>query len=57
MYHISQKNRIFTKTNFFAWQLLGLFQGVICMLVTIYSIGGASDVSGVDSYGIGFYLV
>lgn len=57
MYNISQKNKVFTKASFVAWQLLALLQGVLCLLVTLYAAGSAGAVSGTDSYGIGFYLV
>jgi succinate-acetate transporter protein len=57
MYYISQKNKLFTNLSFFAWQILGIFQGVICLIITLYSIGDISDSSGVDSHEINFYLV
>lgn len=50
MYHISQKDRIFTKTSFAAWMVLGIFQGAICCMLTFYSIGDANAVSGSDSH-------
>ena len=57
MYFISQKNKLFNNYIFFAWFFLGFCQGVICLIFTIYSIGYATDTSGSNSYGIGFYLV
>jgi len=57
MYFISQKNKLFNNLIFFAWFFLGFCQGVICLIFTIYSIGDASDTSGTESYGVGFYLV
>jgi succinate-acetate transporter protein len=56
MYHISQKNKLFTNLNFLAWLTLGIVQGIICLMITLYSIGGA-DASGINSYEFGFYLV
>lgn len=39
MYFISQKNKLFGKLIFFAWFVLGIFQGAICLILTIYAIG------------------
>ena len=50
MYFISQQNKLFGKVIFFAWFILGLFQGVICLVLTLYAIGDDNDSSGVDSY-------
>ncbi len=57
MYYISQKNKLFTNTKFFAWFVLGALQGVVCLVLTLYAIGDESDTSGYNSYGIGFYFV
>lgn len=57
MYFISQKNKLFGKLIFFAWFFLGLLQGVICLILTLYAIGDQHDTSGEDSYVIGLYLV
>lgn len=57
MYFISQKNKLFGKLIFFAWFFLGLCQGIICLVLTLYAIGDQNDTSGKDSYGIGLYLV
>lgn len=57
MYFIGQKNTIFTKLNFFHWFALGMSQGVICFIVTLYSLGTANDTSGFASYQSGFSFV
>lgn len=57
MYYISQKNQLFTHFKFFAWFILGTFQGVVCLILTLYAIGDEYDTSGMNSYEIGFYFV
>lgn len=57
MYYIGQKNTLFTKLTFFYWFTLGMCQGVICFIVTFYSLGTAFDTSGFSSYQSGFYFV
>lgn len=57
LYFIGQKNKLFTKSIFASWFFLGLAQGVICYLLTVYAIGDQRDTSGIDSYQPGFYLV
>jgi magnesium-transporting ATPase (P-type) len=57
MYLVSQKNQMFTNLIFLAWFVLGILQGVVCFMITIYSMDGIGDSSGVDSYGTGFYFV
>jgi len=57
MYFIGQKNTIFTKLTFFHWFTLGMSQGVICFLITLYSLGTAYDTSGFSSYQSGFQFV
>lgn len=57
MYLISQKNELFTNLIFFSWFVLGMIQGTICLLITLYSLGDFQDTSGVNSYEVGFYLV
>jgi magnesium-transporting ATPase (P-type) len=57
MYLISQKNKIFTTLIFLAWFLLGMLQGVVCLMLTLYSLDDVNDSSGYDSYGAGFYFV
>jgi len=57
MYYVGQKNKLFTNFIFFSWFLLGFCQGVICLILTLYSIGDQNDTSGENSYNIGFYLV
>lgn len=56
MYYISQKNKLFTKCIFFSWFFLGFFQGILCLVLTIYAIGDRYDTSGINSYSPGFYL-
>ncbi len=57
MYYIGQKNTLFTKLTFFHWFTLGMSQGVICFIVTLYSLGTAYDTSGFSSYQSGFYFL
>jgi succinate-acetate transporter protein len=57
MYYISQKNKLFTNVKFLSWFILGIIQGVICLVLTLYAIGDEYDTSGSNSYEIGFYLV
>lgn len=57
MYYISQKNKLFTHFIFLSWYVLGICQGVICLILTLYAIGDEDDNSGFNSYGIGVYLV
>jgi hypothetical protein len=57
MYHIGQKNTLFTKLTFFYWFTLGMCQGAICFIVTLYSLGTAYDTSGFSSYQSGFSFV
>ena len=57
MYFIGQKNTLFTKLTFFSWFTLGICQGVICFIVTLYSLGTAYDTSGFQSYQSGFMFV
>lgn len=38
MYIISQKNQLFTNFNFFAWYTLGTLQGIICLMIWLYSM-------------------
>ena len=57
MYFISQKNKLFSKLIFFAWFFLGLCEGVICLVLSLYAIGDQYDTSGYNSLGIGLYLV
>ena len=56
MYLISQKNELFTKFIFFSWFFLGVCQGVICLMITLYTLGDPNDTSGVDSYQSGLYF-
>ena len=46
MYYISQKNKLFTPLAFAAWFTLGVFQGVVCLVLTLYAIGDEGDTSG-----------
>jgi hypothetical protein len=57
MYLISQQNQLFTNLAFFSWFFLGICQGVICLIITLYSIGDENDSSGYNSYGTGFYFL
>ncbi len=57
MYFIGQKNKLFTKMKFFHWFTLGICQGVICFIVTLYSLGTAYDMSGFSSLQSGFMFV
>lgn len=57
MYFIGQNNTLFTKLKFFHWFTLGICQGVICFIVTMYSLGTAFDTSGYSSYQSGFQFV
>jgi magnesium-transporting ATPase (P-type) len=57
IYFISQKNKLFSKLIFFAWFFLGMCQGIICLILTLYAIGDENDTSGQNSYEIGLYLV
>jgi hypothetical protein len=57
MYFIGQKNTLFTKLTFLSWFFLGICQGVICFIVTMYALGTANDTSGFSSYGSGFQFV
>ena len=50
MYHISQKNQLFTHLTFLAWYVLGICQGVICLILTLYAIGSSDDSSGLNSH-------
>jgi len=50
MYFISQKNKLFGKLIFFAWFILGMCQGIICLILTLYAIGDENDTSGENSY-------
>lgn len=56
MYLISQKNQLFTKFIFFSWFFLGVCQGVICLMVTLYTLGDPADTSGINSYESGLYF-
>lgn len=56
MYLISQKNQLFTNFIFFTWFFLGVLQGVICLMITLYALGGPDDTSGYESYESGFYF-
>jgi magnesium-transporting ATPase (P-type) len=53
MYFIGQRNTLFTKLKFFEWFTLGTSQGVICFIITLYSLGTAYDSSGFSSYQSG----
>ena len=57
MYYISQKNKLFTNIKFATWFVLGMFQGIVCLLLTLFAIGDEYDTSGENSYEVGFYLV
>ncbi len=57
MYFIGQKNTLFTKLTFFSWFSLGMCQGVICFIVTLYALGTVNDSSGFSSYQSGFKFV
>jgi len=57
MYNVSQKNKLFTHFIFFTWFFLGFAQGIICVILTLYSIGDENDTSGFDSFESGFYFV
>lgn len=57
MYFIGQKNTLFTKLTFFHWFTLGISQGVICFIVTLYSLGTPYDTSGFSSYQSSFSFV
>ena len=57
MYYISQKNQLFTHLIFLSWYVLGIVQGVLCLVLTLYAIGDSDDSSGFNSHEIGFYLV
>lgn len=46
MYYISQKNKLFTNFKFFTWFVLGMLQGVVCLLLTLFAIGDEYDTSG-----------
>jgi hypothetical protein len=50
MYVVSQKNQLFTNLVFFSWFFLGICQGVICLIITLYSLGDYDDTSGTNSY-------
>jgi magnesium-transporting ATPase (P-type) len=50
MYQISQKNQLFTHLTFLSWYVLGIFQGVICLILTLYAIGDQDDSSGINSH-------
>ena len=56
MYVVSQKNQLFTYLIFAEWFFLGICQGIICLMITLYSIGGIDDSSGSQSYETGFYF-
>lgn len=56
MYRISQQNLLFTKLLFFEWFSLGVLQGVICLMITLYAMGAPSNTSGYNGYGSGFYF-
>lgn len=47
---------MFTGLLFFEWFALGVLQGVICLMITLYSIEGTSNTSGINSYETGFYF-
>lgn len=57
MYFIGQKNTLFTKLTFFSWFSLGICQGVICFIVTMYALGTPNDTSGLSSYDSGFQFM
>lgn len=57
MYYIGQKNTIFTRLNFLGWFVLGAVQGIICLFITMYSLGGSDCNSGQNSYVVGYYFV
>lgn len=46
MYIISQKNQLFTNLAFFAWYTLGTLQGIICLMIMLYSLASADITSG-----------
>ena len=56
MYIVSQKNQFFTNLIFFEWFALGVLQGIICLMITLYALGGPDDNSGYDSFESGFYF-
>jgi magnesium-transporting ATPase (P-type) len=56
MYLISQKNQMFTNLIFLSWFVLGMLQGVVCLMITLYTVNGVNVSSGKDSYETGFYL-
>lgn len=56
MYKISQKNMLFTNLLFLEWFTLGILQGVICLMINLYAIGGLTSTSGVNALGSGFYF-
>ena len=57
MYYIGQKNTIFTKLNFLGEFALGTMQGVVCLLVSLYSLCSLDSNSGINSYSSGFYFL
>lgn len=57
MYYIGQKNTIFTKLNFLGWFALGALQGVVCLLINLFSLCSLDSNSGISSYSSGFYFV
>ena len=56
MYRISQKNLLFTNLLFFEWFALGVLQGVICLMITLYAMGAPNNTSGYAGYGTGLYF-
>lgn len=56
MYFISQKNQLFTNMNFFAWYTLGTLQGIMCLMIMLYSITYYTESSGWQGYQTGLYF-
>jgi hypothetical protein len=56
LYVLTQQNQYFTKLIFFEWFLLGISQGIICLFITLYALGGVDVSSGYSSYQLGFSM-
>ncbi len=56
MYLLSQNNTLFTNAKFLSWYVLGICQGVICLMITLYALGDPTDSSGENSYESGLYF-
>jgi magnesium-transporting ATPase (P-type) len=57
MYLVTQNNTMFTNLIFLSWFVVGILQGVVCLMITMYSMDDINVSSGYDSFGAGFYFV